>query len=396
MKPSRRVAQITESMTLAVSARAKAMKAEGVDVVSFGAGEPDFDTPQNIKKAAVDAIASGKTKYTPASGLPELKHAIAEKFTADTGLDCSAAQVIVGCGGKHTLFNAFLATVELGDEVIIPSPYWVSYPEMARFAGGRCVFPEGSEANGFKLMPSQIAEAITPKTRVLVVNSPSNPTGATYTTDELEAIADIVTGKDIWVFSDEIYSELVYDGLEVKSIASLRAGLADQTITFNGVSKTYAMTGWRIGYAVGPADIIKAMGNLQSHSTSNPTSISQYAAIEALTGKQDSIGPMKEEFDHRRIVMWERLSAMPGVTCVRPQGAFYCFPNVSSHYERVLGSKCEGPRSVAFAAKVLADVHVALVPGAAFGDDACVRLSFATSLQQIEKGLERLERFLKP
>ena len=396
MQISKRVKAIAPSMTLAVSAKAKAMKAAGVDVVGFGAGEPDFRTPEHVCEAAVKAIRDGHHGYVvPSSGLADLKRAVADYLERVCGLSYKPEEVIITCGGKHALYEAFLATLEPGDEAVLPSPYWVSYPEMIRLAGAKDVIVHAGADRGFKITPKQLAAAITPRTKVVVLNSPSNPTGAVYTRGELAALAGVVAGKDLWVFSDEIYNELVYDGIDTCSFGVVREGLMPQTVTFGGASKTWAMTGWRIGWAAGPADLLKAMGNLQDQSTSNPTSISQYAAVAAVSGPTEPLAKMKAEFDRRRLYMAGRLSAMPGVRCVRPQGAFYCFPDVSGAYARVLGEKAEGPKSVAFAAKVLEEAKVAVVPGGAFGDDDCVRLSFATSMPQIEKGLDRLEKFLK-
>jgi len=396
MQISKRVKAILPSMTLAVSAKAKAMKAQGIDVVGFGAGEPDFRTPAHVCRAAVKAIEDGHHGYVvPSSGLPELKAAVAAYLKRVCGLSYEPAQVIIGCGGKHVLYEAFLATLEPGDEAIIPAPYWVSYPEMVGLAGAKPVIVKAGAGQAFKMTPKQLAAAITPRTKVVVINSPSNPTGCVYTRAELAALAAVVAGKDIWIFSDEIYNELVYDGIDTCSFATLRPELPAQTVTFGGASKSWAMTGWRIGWGAGPADLIKSMGNLQDASTSNPTSISQYAAVAAVSGPTEPLAEMKAEFDRRRIYMFERLNRMPGVRCVRPQGAFYAFPDVSGTYAKVLGAKVEGPKSVAFAAKVLEEAKVALVPGGAFGDDDCVRLSFATSMAQIEKGLDRLEKFLK-
>ena len=396
MQISKRVKAIAPSMTLAVSAKAKAMKAAGVDVVGFGAGEPDFRTPEHVCEAAVKAIRDGHHGYVvPSSGLAELKRAVADYLKRVCGLSYKPEEVIITCGGKHALYEAFLATLEPGDEAVLPSPYWVSYPEMIRLAGAKDVIVHAGADRGFKITPKQLAAAITPRTKVVVLNSPSNPTGAVYTRGELAALAGVVAGKDLWVFSDEIYNELVYDGIDTCSFGVVREGLMPQTVTFGGASKTWAMTGWRIGWAAGPADLLKAMGNLQDQSTSNPTSISQYAAVAAVSGPTEPLAKMKAEFDRRRLYMADRLSAMPGVRCVRPQGAFYCFPDVSGAYGKVLGDKAEGPKSVAFAAKVLEEARVAVVPGGAFGDDDCVRLSFATSMPQIEKGLDRLEKFLK-
>jgi len=382
-------------MTLAVSAKAKALKAQGIAVVGFGAGEPDFRTPEPICAAAIKAIQDGHHGYiVPSSGLAALKTAVAAYLKRRCGLTYEPGQIIVTCGGKHALFEAFLATLEPGDEVIVPAPYWVSYPEMVALAGAKAVVLAAGAEQGFKITPAQLAAAMTPKTRAVVLNSPSNPTGVVYTRAELGALAEVVAGREVWVFSDEIYNELVYDGVETCSFASLRPDLMKQTITFGGASKTWAMTGWRIGWAAGPVEVIKAMGNLQDQSTSNPTSISQYAAVAAVSGCEDALAKMHAEFD-RRQYMVKRLNAMPGVRCVRPQGAFYAFPDFSATYDRILGPSVQGPRSVALATKVLEAVHVAMVPGAAFGDDACQRLSFATSMEQIEKGLDRIEKFLK-
>ena len=396
MQISKRVAGIRPSMTLAVSAKAKAMKAQGIDVVGFGAGEPDFRTPEHICEAGIKAIKDGRHGYiVPSSGLPDLKAAVAAYLKRASGLTYEPAQVLIGCGGKHTLYEAFLSALEPGDEAILPAPYWVSYPEMIRLADAREVILQAGASQGFKITPKQLADAITPRTRVFVLNSPSNPTGVVYTCAELRALADVVAGKDIWVFSDEIYNELVYEGVDTCSFAAVRDDLMKQTVTFGGASKSWAMTGWRIGWAAGPADLIKAMGNLQDQSTSNPTSISQYAAIAAVSGPTEPLAKMKVEFDRRRIYMIDRLNAVPGVKCVRPQGAFYCVTDVSATFARVLGSGVTGPRSAAWSAKVLEEAKVAVVPGGAFGDDNCVRLSFATSMAQIEKGLDRLEKFLK-
>ena len=396
MQISRRVQGILPSMTLAVSAKAKALKAQGVDVVSFGAGEPDFRTPEHICEAGIRAIRDGHHGYVvPSSGLAELKAAVADYLARKCGLKYEPSQVIITCGGKHALYEACLATLEPGDEAILPAPYWVSYPEMIRLAGAEPVILHAGSDQEFKISPDQLAKAITKRTRAVILNSPSNPTGAVYTRQELADLADTVAGRDLWVFSDEIYNELVYDDVDTCSFATLGDRIAAQTITFGGASKSWAMTGWRIGWAAGPADLIEAMGNLQDQSTSNPTSICQYAAIAAVSGPTEPLAAMKAEFNRRRVYMHGRLSAMPGVRCVRPQGAFYAFPDVSATYDRILGKGIKGPKSAAWAEKVLEQAKVAVVPGGAFGDDNCVRLSFATSMPQIEKGLDRLEKFLK-
>ena len=396
MRISKRTAGLTASITLAVSAKAKAMKAAGVDVVGFGAGEPDFDTPENIKVAAVKAINSGFTKYTPATGMPELKAAVAEKFKKQNGLTYDPAQVVIACGGKHALFGAMMALLDTGDEVIIPTPYWVSYPDMATVCEARSVFVEGRETNGFKITPADLKAALTPRTKIVILNYPSNPTGAAYTVAELEALADVIVKHPrAIVFSDEIYEQLLYDDAEFKSFAALRPELMDRTLTFNAVSKTDSMTGWRIGYVAGPADIMKAIGNLQSHSTSNPSSMCQKAALEAIIGDQSSVEMMRQEFDKRRLRMVELLNAMPGVTCMKPAGAFYCFPNVAGAIAKVCPDAEGNTRSAAFCDKILEDIHVAIVPGCGFGNDDCVRLSFATSMANIEKGLARLDEYLR-
>jgi len=395
MQIAQRVRNIQPSMTLAVSAKARRMKAEGVDVVSFGAGQPDFKTPPHICEAGIQAIRDGHHGYVvPASGLAELKLAVARYLDRTCGLAYEPEQICITTGGKYALFEAFLSVLEPGDEAVLPAPYWVSYPEQIRFAGAEAVVLHAGVDQGFKITPDQLAAAITGKTRALVLNSPCNPTGVVYTRDELDALAEVVAGRELWVFADEIYNELVYDGVDTCSFAALRPGLADQTITFGGASKTWAMTGWRIGWAAGPADLIAAIGRLQSQSTSAPTSIAEYAAVAALTGPDEPTRAMHEAFDRRRRYMVDRLQEMDGVRCVRPQGAFYAFPDFSAAYDRLLGPDPTEPRSVAFADKVLEEAKVAMVPGAAFGDDACCRLSFATSMEEIEKGLDRLEAFL--
>jgi len=395
MQIANRVQRIQPSMTLATSAKAKQMKTEGADVVSFGAGQPDFKTPGHICEAGIQAIRDGHHGYiVPASGLADLKAAVADYLGRVCGLSYAPEQICITTGGKYALFEAFLSVLEPGDEAVLPAPYWVSYPEQIRFAGGEPVVVHAGADQGFKMTPDQLAGAVTDKTRALVLNSPSNPTGVVYTRDELDALAEVVAGRRIWIFADEIYNELVYDGVDTCSFATLRPGLADQTITFGGASKTWAMTGWRIGWAAGPKDVMAAMGRLQSQSTSAPTSIAEYAAVAALTGPTDPTRQMYEAFDKRRHVMTDRLAAMDGVRLVPPQGAFYAFPDFSAAYDRVLGSDAEAPKSLAFADKLLEEAHVAVVPGAAFGDDDCARLSFATSMDEIEKGLDRLATFL--
>ncbi len=395
MQISQRAAAIAPSVTLAVSAKAKAMKAAGEDVVSFGAGEPDFRTPSHICEAAKEAIDAGHHGYLPASGLPALKEAVADYLRRVEGLVYEPSEVIITAGGKYALFEACMATLNPGDEVILPVPYWVSYPEHIRLAGAEPVRLVAGSDQGFKITPDQLAAALTPRTRAFILNSPSNPTGVVYTSDELQALAEVVAQEDIWVFSDEIYNELVYDGVDTCAFATLAPSLPERTITFGGASKTWAMTGWRIGWAAGPADVIAAMSKLQSQSTSNATSIAQYAAMAAVSGSTEPFEAMFTEFDRRRLAMVERLEAMPGVRCVRPQGAFYCFPNLGEALDRILGPEADTPRSVTFAERLLEEAKVAVVPGAGFGDDACVRLSFAISMEDIEKGLDRIAALLK-
>jgi aspartate aminotransferase len=387
---SQRVKALAESATLAVSAKAAALKAEGVDVVSFGAGEPDFDTPEHIREACKDALDAGETRYSkPAHGIPLLKKAICEKFKRDNNLEYEPSQVIATVGGKDALYLAFQAIIDPGDEVLIPAPYWVSYPEQAGLAGGIPVYVQGDEANSFKLTADQIASAVTDKTRIVVLNYPSNPGGFTYTPDEVRALAEVLTQHDLIVFSDEMYEHLIYGDQEFVSYGAVSEAAYNQTITFNAGSKTYAMTGWRIGYAAGPAAIIKGMAKIQSQDTSGATTFCQHALAAALSGDQSCVQKMRKEFERRANHMYERLNTMPGVSCVQPTGAFYAFPNVSAHYEN-LGVN----GSIEFATKALEEVHVAVVPGEAFGCDANVRLSFATSMEQIDKGLDRLAELL--
>jgi aspartate aminotransferase len=392
-----RVKLVSESITLAVSAKANAMKKAGIDVVGFGAGEPDFDTPAFIKDAAKAALDIGQTKYTPTPCFPELKAAIAAKFNRENGLPYKPEQITTGAGGKHCLYMAFMAVLNPGDEVLIPSPYWVSYPEQVKLAGGTVKIIPGSEANGFKITPQQLERAIGPRTRVFVINSPSNPGGHAYTPDELRALAEVVARhRDLVVFSDEIYEKLVYDGLQFVSFATLAPELLERTLTFNCHSKSFAMTGWRVGYIGGPKPVIDAINKLQSQMTSHITSFTQMPAATALTdpiGAQ-SVEAMRKEFEKRGRHMWQRLSALPKVTCVRPQGAFYCFPNVSAYFGKSVGNTKIND-AVSFAAGLLEDAHVAVVPGNDSGFDTHVRLSFATGMGQIDKGIDRFGEFLK-
>ncbi len=390
MKLARRILELAESATLAVTATAARMKAAGIDVISFGAGEPDFDTPSFIKEVGVRAIESGQTRYSkPASGLPELKTAICKKLARDNALTYSPEQVIVTAGGKMALYLAIQALVDPGDEVIIPKPYWVSYPEIVKLAGGVPVFASGPEDNDYRLTPGALGAALTDRTRGLILNSPSNPSGVTYAPDEIRSLATVVQDRDVWVISDEIYDRLLYGGASTLSFAAASQRAYAQTITMNSASKTYAMTGWRMAYAAGPVDVIKAMAKLQTQTTSGTVTFNQLALAEALRSDRGSVETMRAEFERRGRVMHGRLVSMPGVRCPKPTGAFYCFPNVSASYERlgVAGS-------IEFAARLLEDARVAVVPGVAFGLDQHVRLSFATGMDQIEAGLERIEGFL--
>ncbi len=394
MKLAKRMKNIKPSPTLAVSAKAAAMKAEGIDVIGFGAGEPDFDTPDHIKQAAIEALAAGFTKYTPAGGTLELKETVAAKFKRDNSLEYKTSEILISCGAKHSLYNAFQALLSEGDEIIIPAPYWVSYPDMAYLADAVPVIIETNNTSKFKVTPDQVRAAITPRTRAFVLNSPSNPTGAAYSAAELQALADIFLGTDIMVISDEIYESLTYDGFSSSSIVSVEPRLKEQAMVINGVSKTYSMTGWRIGYAAGPAAVIKAMSNIQSQSTSNPTSISQKASVAALDGPQDCINEMLQAFDKRRRYMVERLNAIEGFSCSMPKGAFYTFPTVSGVYGKKCGETIiNGSGDLATA--LLDNARVAVVAGSAFGADANIRLSYATSFENIEKGLDRIEAFVK-
>jgi aspartate aminotransferase len=365
------------------------MKKQGLDVIGFGAGEPDIDTPSNIKKSGIRAIEMGFTKYTAAAGMPELRSAIAEKLSRDNGLSYSPSQVIVCCGAKHALFNIFQAICDEGDEVIILSPYWVSYSEAVRLSGGVPVIVGAGMDTGFKVTPEQITQAVTDRTKALVINSPCNPTGAVYTRAEIEAIGQALLGTDLYIVSDEIYERLVYDGTAPTSIAAAVPGLKDRTFIVNGVSKTYSMTGWRIGYAAGPEEEIRAIASIQSHSASAPAHFAQVAAIEAIAGDQSSVQPMVDEFRRRRDCMVSRLNSMEGVQCPTPAGAFYVFPKVSDLYGRTLGGIVI-QNSADFCAQMLETAKIALVPGSGFGADEFVRLSYAMSMDSIERGLDRM------
>jgi len=391
---SDRAKSLRPSPTLAINAKAKSMQAQGIHVISFGAGEPDFDTPENIKKAAKKAIDDGFTKYTPVGGMDDLKDAIINKFRRDSQLTYKRSEIIVSCGGKHSFYNLAQAIFGHGDEVIIPAPFWVSYPPMVSLAGGSPVIVETKEKNEFKITPEDLKKAITPKTKALIINSPSNPTGSAYTKKELERIAEIAISKDFFVISDEIYEKIVYDGFQFISIASLSEEMKKKTIIVHGVAKTYAMTGWRIGYTAGSEEIISAMNNIQSQSTSNPTSIAQKASVEALAGPQDEVGKMVSAFAQRRHYIVDRLNKIPGVFCYKPAGAFYVFPNFSSYYGKSYqGKKIEN--STHLADFFLDVARVAVVPGVEFGADPFERLSYATSMEDIQEGLNRIEEALK-
>lgn len=391
MQVSDRVKQLNESATLAVSARAAELQRSGIDVVGFGAGEPDFDTPRHIIDAAKKALDAGHTRYAkPASGIPEAKAAVCMKFQRDNGLTYKPDQVIITVGAKEALFLAFSAILNAGDEVVLPSPYWVSFPEQVRLCGGKVVPVMGDETNGLRLRPEQFAAAVTPNTRVIVFNSPSNPGGFAYSPDETRAIAAALSGKDIIIFSDEMYDCLRFgERRENLSFAAISPEWAEKTITFNAASKSHAMTGWRVGFAAGPKPLISAMAKIQSHTTSGTATFIHHALVEALTGDQSHVERMRSEFERRGMHMHARLNSMRGVTCVKPDGAFYCFPNVSGTFS-ALGVKNSGE----FCKMVIDESHVALVPGDAFGMDTHVRLSFATDMKTIDKGLARLEKLL--
>ncbi|WP_414548995.1 pyridoxal phosphate-dependent aminotransferase [Anabaena sp. CCY 0017] len=384
MKLAARVSKVSPSLTLAIAAKAKAMKAEGIDVCSFSAGEPDFDTPAHIKAAAAKALESGKTKYGPAAGEPKLREAIAHKLKTENGLNYQSENVIVTNGGKHSLFNLMLALIDPGDEVIIPAPYWLSYPEMVTLVGGKPVIVTSDAVTDYKITPSQLRQAITPKTKLFILNSPSNPTGMVYTPDEIKALAQVVVDADIFVVSDEIYERILYDGAEHISIGSLGKEIFDRTLISNGFAKAYSMTGWRLGYLAGPVEIIKAASTIQGHSTSNVCTFAQYGAIAALESSQDCVETMRQAFAKRRQVMLDRLNAIPGLSCAKPNGAFYLFPDISK----------TGLKSLEFCNALLEAQQVAVIPGIAFGADQNIRLSYATDMATIDKGMDRLEKFV--
>lgn len=394
MEYSRKAKNINPSITLAITAKAKALKAEGVDVVSFGAGEPDFNTPKNIIDAAFKAMEEGKTKYTPTSGVIELREAICKKLENDNGLKYNANQIIVSTGAKQCLADIFMAILNPGDEVIVPTPYWVSYPELIKLADGIPVFVEADEDANYKYTLESLEKVVSDKTKALVLNTPNNPTGTIYNKEELEVIAEFAKKHDIIIISDEMYEKLIYDGEKHISIASLSQDAYERTIVINGVSKAYSMTGWRIGYAAAKEEIIKLMTSIQSHVTSNPNSVAQYASIEALNGPTDELEKMIVEFDNRRKFMINRIGEIEGLDIIYPKGAFYLMINVSNYYGKEINGKTING-SLDFSAKLLDEEKVAVIPGAAFGLDKYIRLSYATAQKEIEEGLDRIEKFVK-
>jgi len=393
MHTSERVNKIHISPTMQVAAEAKKMKAEGIDVIDLSVGEPDFPTPHNIKEAAKKAIDENQTRYTINAGTIELRKAIAQKLKRDNHLDYSLNEIIVSNGAKQCVYNSVLATVNDGDEVIIPAPYWVSYPDMVRMANGKNIFIETKESNGFKLKPEQLESAITAKTKVIILCNPSNPTGSAYTKNELEVLAEVMNGKNIFIISDEIYEKLTYGDFKFVSFASLSNEMKKRTIVVNGVSKTYSMTGWRIGYAAGPGNIIEAMNKIQSHSTSNASSVSQAAAIEALAGPQYVISEMLEEFKQRQDYFHKELTSLNGITCYKPEGAFFLFPNVSHYFGKSTGV-FKIKHSFDFAMHILYEAHIAAVPGSAFGAEGYMRFAYATSMENLKEAILRLKKVL--
>jgi aspartate aminotransferase len=390
MRLSQRVKQLSPSSTLAITAKANELKKQGLDVVGLGAGEPDFNTPQHIIDAAISAMQEGKTKYTATSGIVELKEAICEKLKQDNGLTYKPSQILVTNGAKHALYNIFQAILEPGDEVVIPTPYWVSYPEQVLLAGGVPVYVEGKEDNEFKITPQQLESALSAKTQAVIINSPSNPTGSIYSREELSALAEICINHDVLMVSDEIYEKLIYDGNQHVSVASLSEEAYQHTVVVNGMSKPYSMTGWRIGYVAASEELVKAMTNLAAHSTSNPVSFAQYGAVEALRGPQEPLEMMRREFEKRRNIAVGLLNQIDGIHCVKPKGAFYIFINVSEAVKK------GGFQSTDEWAKALLEQeYVALVPGTGFGAPNHIRISYTTSLEQLEKGISRIKRFVE-
>lgn len=385
IKLAARVGEVPPSITLAIAAKAKAMKAEGIDVCSLSTGEPDFDTPEHIKAAAKQALDAGKTKYGPVAGEPQLKAAIARKLLSDNNLNYQPENILVTNGGKHSLYNLMMALIDPGDEVIIPAPYWLSYPEMVKLASGKPVIVRTDASTGYKITPEQLTRAITPKTKLFVLNSPSNPTGMVYTRAEIKALAEVIVDRDILVVADEIYEKIIYDGAQHVSIGSLGKEIFDRTLISSGFAKAYSMTGWRIGYLAGPIELIKATSTIQGHSTSNVCTFAQYGAISALESSQESVEKMRQAFAQRRQVIFELLDAVPGISCIKPDGAFYMFVNISK----------TGMNSLEFCDAFLEQQQVAVIPGIAFGADDHIRLSYATDLGTIKKAVERLDKFVR-
>jgi aspartate aminotransferase len=385
IKLAARVGEVTPSITLAIAAKAKAMKAEGIDVCSLSTGEPDFDTPEHIKAAAKQALDAGKTKYGPVAGEPQLKAAIARKLQSDNNLNYQPENILVTNGGKHSLYNLMMAAIDPGDEVIIPAPYWLSYPEMVKLASGKPVIVRTDASTGYKITPEQLTRAITPKTKLFVLNSPSNPTGMVYTPAEIKALAEVIVDRDILVVADEIYEKIIYDGAQHVSIGSLGKEIFDRTLISSGFAKAYSMTGWRVGYLAGPIELIKATSTIQGHSTSNVCTFAQYGAISALESSQESVEKMRQAFAQRREVIFELLDAVPGISCIKPDGAFYMFVNISK----------TGMNSLEFCDAFLEQQQVAVIPGIAFGADDHIRLSYATDLGTIKKAVERLDKFVR-
>lgn len=385
IKLAARVGEVPPSITLAIAAKAKAMKAEGIDVCSLSTGEPDFDTPEHIKAAAKQALDAGKTKYGPVAGEPQLKAAIARKLLSDNNLNYQPENILVTNGGKHSLYNLMMALIEAGDEVIIPAPYWLSYPEMVKLASGKPVIVRTDASTGYKITPEQLTRAITPKTKLFVLNSPSNPTGMVYTRAEIQALAEVIVDRDILVVADEIYEKIIYDGAQHVSIGSLGKEIFDRTLISSGFAKAYSMTGWRVGYLAGPIELIKATSTIQGHSTSNVCTFAQYGAIAALESSQESVEKMRQAFAQRRQVIFELLDAVPGISCIKPDGAFYMFVNISK----------TGMNSLEFCDAFLEQQQVAVIPGIAFGADDHIRLSYATDLGTIKKAVERLDKFVR-
>ncbi|MCL1865178.1 MAG: pyridoxal phosphate-dependent aminotransferase [Spirochaetes bacterium] len=395
MEFSKRILKIKPSPTIAVTSMANSLKSQGVDIIGFGAGEPDFDTPKNIRTAAINAIESGKTRYTPSGGIPELKNAVVKKFKRDNNLEYDQSEVIINCGGKHSFYNLMQVLIDEGDEVIIQAPYWVSYPDIVLLAGGKPVIINTESDTGFKITPKQIAENITKKTKAIIINSPSNPTGTAYSMDELSKIAEVIENTDIIPISDDIYEAITFDGFKFHNIANVSDAMKKKTIIINGVSKTYAMTGWRIGYIAGNRDIVNKIDILQGQSTSNPTTISQWAAVEALTGDQSVLSEMMIAFHRRRKFVVDELNSIPGISCYNPEGAFYAFPRVSEIYKfkkwNSIAEKYKDPyKSSSLCAYFMEEARTAVVPGIAFGNDNYFRMSFATSDENLKEGLNRI------